>query len=152
LLSAYGFVRYSLWESTGADERGILSREDDASLNLLRNCDLLDILFGTQQSLYKGCSMGDPLPALMKTLREAHGMSQLDVAMCMGIAEDTYRHIEKGRRPLPDIRQGEFARWMAAFLDCVRATDEERKHVTELTSRMILEELSRLLIKRPPDP
>jgi transcriptional regulator with XRE-family HTH domain len=88
----------------------------------------------------------------MKTIREAHGMSQIQVAVCMGIAEDTYRHIEKGRRPLPDIRQGEFARWMGSFLNCVLATDDERKHVTELTSRMILEELSRLLKNHHPDP
>ncbi len=40
--------------------------------------------------------MSDPLLALMKTIREAHNRSQLDVAMCIGIAEDTYRHIEKG--------------------------------------------------------
>ncbi len=87
----------------------------------------------------------------MRTIREARGMSQLEVAVCMGIAEDTYRHIEKGRRPLPDIRQGEFARWMAAFLHCVRATDDEREHVSELASRMILEELSRLLKNHRPD-
>jgi transcriptional regulator with XRE-family HTH domain len=96
--------------------------------------------------------MDDPLLALMKTIREAHGMSQLQVAVGMHIAEDTYRHIEKGRRPLPDIRQGEFARWMASFLDSVEATDEERAHLSELASRVILEELSRLLKKRPPDP
>ena len=95
--------------------------------------------------------MDDPLPALMKTIREAHHMSQLQVAVCMGIAEDTYRHIEKGRRPLPDIRHGEFTRWMASFLDCVNATDEERAHVSELVSRVIVEELSRLLRKQPPD-
>jgi DNA-binding XRE family transcriptional regulator len=95
--------------------------------------------------------MDDPLLALMKAIREAHGMSQVQVALGMGIAEDTYRHIEKGRRPLPDIRQGEFARWMASFLDCVRATDEEWAHLSELASRVILEELSRLLKKQPPD-
>jgi transcriptional regulator with XRE-family HTH domain len=95
--------------------------------------------------------MGDPLPALIKTIRKAHSMSQLQVAECMGIAEDTYRHIEKGRRPLPDIRQGEFARWMRSFLDCVGATDEERAHLLELAARVILQDLSRLLRRRPPD-
>lgn len=95
--------------------------------------------------------MDDPLPALMKTIREAHGMPQLHVAMGMGIAEDTYRHIEKGRRPLPDIRQGEFARWMRLFLDTVGATDEERAHLSELAARVVLEELSHLLKKPPPD-
>lgn len=96
--------------------------------------------------------MDDPLLALMKTIRESHRMSQIQVAACMSIAEDTYRHIEKGRRPLPDIRTGEFARWMASFLDCVSATDEERTHLSELASRVILEELSRLLKKQPPEP
>jgi transcriptional regulator with XRE-family HTH domain len=92
--------------------------------------------------------MSDPLLALMKAIREAHGMSQLQVAMAMGIAEDTYRHIEKGRRPLPDIRQGEFTRWMRMFLDAVRATDEERAHLTELAARVVLEEVSRILDRR----
>jgi transcriptional regulator with XRE-family HTH domain len=89
--------------------------------------------------------MGDPLLALMKRIREAHGMSQVQVAACMGIAEDTYRHIEKGRRPLPTIRQGALARWMRSFLDCVNATPNEQRRVKELTSRVILEELSYLL-------
>jgi transcriptional regulator with XRE-family HTH domain len=96
--------------------------------------------------------MGDPLLALIKTIREAHGMSQLQVAAAMGIAEDTYRHIEKGRRPLPDIRQGEFARWMRAFLDAVGASDEERAHLAELAARVVLEEMSHILDKRRGSP
>src|SRR5215468_4193447 len=96
----------------------------------------------------RGVSMGDPLLALMKTIREAHGMSQVQVAIAMGIAEDTYRHIEKGRRPLPDIRQGEFTRWMRLFLDAVRVTDVERAHLTELAARVVLEEVSRILDRR----
>jgi transcriptional regulator with XRE-family HTH domain len=96
--------------------------------------------------------MDDPLPALLKAIRKTHRMSQVQVAVCMGIAEDTYRHIEKGRRPLPDMRQGDFTRWMQAFLDCVNATDTEREHVSELTSRMVLGELGRLLKKRHPNP
>jgi transcriptional regulator with XRE-family HTH domain len=92
--------------------------------------------------------MDDPIPRLMKAIREAHGMSQVQVAIAMGIAEDTYRHIEKGRRPLPAIRQGEFTRWMRLFLDAVGATDEERTHLTELASRVVLEEVSHILDER----
>jgi transcriptional regulator with XRE-family HTH domain len=96
--------------------------------------------------------MDDPIPRLMKVIREAHGMSQVQVAIAMGIAEDTYRHIEKGRRPLPDIRQGEFTRWMRLFLDAVRATDEERTHLTELAARVVVEEVSHILDKRRRSP
>ena len=96
--------------------------------------------------------MDDPILKLMKAIRETHGMSQLQVAAAMGVAEDTYRHIEKGRRPLPDIRQGEFTRWMRLFLDAVGASDEERTHLTELAARVVLEEVSHILDKRRSSP
>jgi transcriptional regulator with XRE-family HTH domain len=95
--------------------------------------------------------MGDPLLALMKRIREAHGMSQVQVAACMSIAEDTYRHIEKGRRLLPNIRQGALGRWMRSFLNCVNATLDERRRLRELAARLILEELSYLLEDNPPE-
>jgi transcriptional regulator with XRE-family HTH domain len=89
--------------------------------------------------------MGDPVVALMKALREAHGMTQLRVATGMGIAEDTYRHIEKGTRPLPGIRNGDLGRRIRAFLDAVNATPEERQYMKEVVSRQILHDLSHLL-------
>jgi DNA-binding XRE family transcriptional regulator len=95
--------------------------------------------------------MRDPLLALMKTIREAHNRSQLDVAVCMGIAEDTYRHIEKGRRPLPHIQRG-FGHWIRSFLICVGATPDEKARLKELAWRLFLEEWGRDLDDEPPDP
>jgi transcriptional regulator with XRE-family HTH domain len=95
--------------------------------------------------------MSDPVLALMKAIREAHGMTQLQVAMEMGIAEGTYRHIEKGRRPLPDIRNGVLGKWMRSFLDAVNATADERQYMKEVVSRQILHELSDLLDDDPPE-
>ncbi|HEY7020891.1 MAG TPA: helix-turn-helix transcriptional regulator [Ktedonobacterales bacterium] len=96
--------------------------------------------------------MGDSVLALMKAIREAHGMTQLQVAMEMGIAQDTYRHIEKGRRPLPDVRNGELGKWMRSFLDAVDAAPDERQYMKEVVSRLVLHELSDLLDDDdPPD-
>ena len=95
--------------------------------------------------------MDDPILALMQTIRREHGRTQIQIATCMAIDEDTYRHIEKGRRPLPDIRRG-FSRWIRAFLDCAGATPNERVDMTELASRVFLEELSHILDGESPEP
>jgi DNA-binding XRE family transcriptional regulator len=94
--------------------------------------------------------MDDPILALMKRIRESHHMSQVQLAACMGIAEDTYRHVEKGRRPLPGIRHG-FGRWIRSFLDCVRATEDEQTDLKELAWRLFVEEWSHDL-DEPPEP
>lgn len=62
----------------------------------------------------------------------------------MEITDDTLRHIEKGRRPLPRLEQG-LAQWVHRFLLCVQATPEERRDVVELMSRQVLNELSYIL-------
>lgn len=94
--------------------------------------------------------MSDPLLALMKKLRRKYGRSQAQLAACMGIAEDTYRHIEKGRRPLPDIRHG-FVDWIKTFLHCVGASKAEERELIELATRLTLEEFSHLLDEQSPD-
>jgi DNA-binding XRE family transcriptional regulator len=94
--------------------------------------------------------MSDPLLALMKAIRQAHRMSQVQVAACMSIAEDTYRHIEKGRRPLPRIQRG-FGRWIRSFLTCVGATPDEESRLRELAWRLFLQEWSHDLDDEPPD-
>lgn len=85
-----------------------------------------------------------PLVAHLQGLRERHKMSQRKVERCMEITDDTLRHVEKGRRPLPRLEQG-LAAWVNRFLQCIDATPEERKEVIELMSRQILLELSELL-------
>lgn len=86
----------------------------------------------------------DPLVEHLKALRERHNVSQRKLERCMEITDDTLRHIEKGRRPLPRLEQG-LAQWINRFLRCVEATAEERHDVIELMSRQILHELSDLL-------
>jgi transcriptional regulator with XRE-family HTH domain len=86
----------------------------------------------------------DPLLDLMQVIREQHNLTQGDVAKCMGISNGTYRHIEKGRRPLPDIRRG-LVSWIRRFEECVQATRDERETILELLSRVVLQEFSTLL-------
>ena len=88
--------------------------------------------------------MQDPLLDLMKAIREQHKLTQGEVATCMGISKGTYRHIEKGRRPLPDIRRG-LVSWIRRFEECVQATRDEREKILELLSRVVLQEFSVLL-------
>ncbi len=88
--------------------------------------------------------MRDPLLGIMQVIREAHNVTQGQVEDCMILARGTYRHIEKGRRPLPDARSG-LAKWIQGFCNCVGATPEEREHVMKELSRNILQEFSILL-------
>jgi hypothetical protein len=73
------------------------------------------------------------LVEFMKALRERRGMSIGDVERCMKIPTDTYRHIERRRRPLPDFQHGliEFVR---GYLQCVDATPEEDEVALKLAS------------------
>src|SRR5262249_31577672 len=48
----------------------------------------------------------DRLVRLMREIREAHGISQQEIANRMEMARDHYRHIEAGRRPVPDLQRG----------------------------------------------
>jgi DNA-binding XRE family transcriptional regulator len=93
--------------------------------------------------------MDDPILKLMKAIREAHKRTQIQIAACMSINEDTYRHMEKGTRPLPDIRRG-FSHWIRRFLECADATPKERLRMKELASRLFVEELSHILDSESP--
>jgi transcriptional regulator with XRE-family HTH domain len=88
--------------------------------------------------------MHDPLVVLLKKVRTAHHFSQAAVAGCMGIATDAYRHIERGRRPLPDFRN-HLVTWVRNFEDCVQASVEERKQILTLLADQILKDFSILL-------
>lgn len=88
--------------------------------------------------------MSDPLVDILKRVREVHEVSQAWIEECMGLAEGTYRHIERGRRPLPDFRNG-LVDWVRGFQDCVEASVEERQEIHSEMSRVMVEQLARLL-------
>ena len=88
--------------------------------------------------------MQDPFVNLLRTIREQHDVSQRRLAKCMRILAATYRHIERGRRPLPDFRHGLVA-WIKRWEDCVGCTREERQEILDQLSRQILTEFSVLL-------
>jgi transcriptional regulator with XRE-family HTH domain len=89
-------------------------------------------------------TMSDPLVRLLKRVREAHKVSQAYVDECMDLPENTYRHIERGRRPLPDFRH-DLADWVQRFENCVGASKEERRAILQELSRSIVEQFERLL-------
>ena len=71
------------------------------------------------------------------TIRQQHNVSQQSVADCMGIRNDTLRHAERGRRPLPDFMHGRID-WVRLYLKCVGATPLEEKEVMELAAHEFL--------------
>jgi hypothetical protein len=88
--------------------------------------------------------MSDSLVSLLEQTRKAHRKSQAQVEVCMELPQDTYRHIEHGRRPLPDIRNG-LTDWMLKFEECIQASTEEREKILQELSRVTLEQFERLL-------
>jgi hypothetical protein len=55
----------------------------------------------------------------------------------MGIRTDSLRHIEKGRRPLPDFLHGRIV-WVRSYLKCVGATPNEEQEAISLASHEFL--------------
>jgi len=88
--------------------------------------------------------MRDPLVVQFKKIREAHKKTQSEIESCMKIPLDSYRHIERGRRPLPDFRTG-LKQWVKDFVRCVEATDDERKQIHYLLSEQIVLQYSFLI-------
>ena len=88
--------------------------------------------------------MGDPLVRLLRRVRKKHKKSQASVEECMDLPVGTYRHIERGRRSLPDFRQN-LVDWVRKFEECVEATREERREILDELSRSILDQFQRLL-------
>ncbi len=96
--------------------------------------------------------MSDPLLRLLRKVRENHRISQDKIARCLSVTKDTYRHMEKGRRPLPDFRDG-LTTWIKRFEDCVGASEQERIQIFRLLERYIVQEFSILVDDlRPPSP
>ena len=77
--------------------------------------------------------MDTELVRRLVSIRKEHRVSQMTLASRMGIRHDTLRHIEKGRRPLPDFMHGRID-WVRRYLKFVAATPEEEKEVLALTS------------------
>jgi transcriptional regulator with XRE-family HTH domain len=88
--------------------------------------------------------MLDPLVGLLKEIRLAHNVSQKKLEACMHVPEGTYRHIESGRRKLPDYRD-DLARWILMFENCVDASPDERRRILDEMSHKIIEQFSHLL-------
>lgn len=86
--------------------------------------------------------MTDELVEYLKKVREAHGISQETLAKRMGILGDTLRHIEKGRRPLPDYRNG-FVEFVRLYLAGCGATPSEQSRAVELARKPIEDKLAR---------
>lgn len=94
--------------------------------------------------------MSDPLVRLLKRVREAHNLSQTRVEVCMGLPPGSYRHIERGRRKLPDFKH-DLVIWVRNFENCVGASKEERQQILSEMSRSILEQFAALLSDLEPN-
>jgi DNA-binding XRE family transcriptional regulator len=94
--------------------------------------------------------MRDPIIQLIREVRVAHEKSQQDIADCMGMAKDHYRHIEAGRRSLPDLQHG-LTVWIRSFEDCAQATPEERRRIYAILTREIIIQVSVLLPSNDPN-
>jgi hypothetical protein len=88
--------------------------------------------------------MPDPLVVLLIGIRKAHGLSQKAVEVGMHLPEGTIRHIEIGRRKLPDFQNGLIV-WIRNFQACVHASELERKQILDLLSKEILKQFGDLL-------
>jgi hypothetical protein len=88
--------------------------------------------------------VSEPLMGILKRIRVAHGMSQSALEECMDLPHDTYRHVENGRRALPDMKHG-LGAWVQAFEACVGPTTEEHETIVHVLSRSILDQLAVLL-------
>jgi transcriptional regulator with XRE-family HTH domain len=99
--------------------------------------------------------MRDPIIQVIREVREANHKSQQDIADCMGVAKDHFRHIEAGRRPLPDLQHG-LTLWVRSFEECAQASAEERQRIYDILWRQVVEQFSDLLpsdnLPDPPDP
>lgn len=97
------------------------------------------------QSGTRGRHVGQKPPRdlvdLMKALRKRSGLSIGDVERTMKIPKDTYRHIERRRRPLPTVDRGliEFVR---SYLACVGATPEDETEAFQLATHTVVEQFA----------
>lgn len=97
----------------------------------------------------EGAVVEDPVVRVLEQVRNAHKRSLASIEECMQLPQGTYRHISRGRRPLPDF-QGDLVLWIQTFENCVDASVDERKLILKCLSATIMEQFSRLLddIKR----
>ncbi len=82
--------------------------------------------------------MASDLVNLLKTIRDRSGLSQKALAGCMGIGEDTYRHVEKGKRPIPGSL-AQRVEWLRNFARCAGASREESAALAKLAAKEVLD-------------
>ncbi len=93
---------------------------------------------------YKELSLAEDLVRKLVKLRNKYGRSQEYVAFKMGIFPDTLRHIEKGRRPMPDFAHGR-VEWIHAYLVAVGASEEEQEEVIKNIADLLAGEFTEWL-------
>lgn len=59
----------------------------------------------------------------------------------MGVGKDSLRHIERGRRPLPDFLHGRI-KWVRQYLTCISATADEEKEALSLATHSFVEQFA----------
>jgi transcriptional regulator with XRE-family HTH domain len=77
--------------------------------------------------------------AYLIQVRNAHGKKKSEVARCMGMTLNAYRHYETGKSHLPDFLHGRMA-WVRKFLECVGATPDEIEHARGIAASQVLRE------------
>lgn len=92
-----------------------------------------------------------PLVKLLRRIRRRHRKSQTEVEACMNIPFQTLKHIENGHQRLPGLQAGPglpIGQWIELWLDCVKATKDEREQVRDVLMHALL---GRLADELPPD-
>jgi hypothetical protein len=91
-----------------------------------------------------------PLVKLMKEIRKRHKQALIDVETCMQQIDPSLastqmlKKIEEGLRELPGLLGGSgppVSQWIQAWLQCVKATADERKAVEDLLTQIVLGQL-----------
>jgi hypothetical protein len=98
-----------------------------------------------------GARREHPLVKLLRRIRRRHRKRQADIEACMELPSQALKHIENGHQRLPGLQAGPglpIGQWIERWLDCVKATKDEREQVRDV---LMHELLGRLADELPPD-